>query len=185
MLSDREGAFAPCKSSPESGIAGLYKKSVELIQSPKDRNPYLAIIMKNKQLLALLLATFALLTVAACASQPAADQFGFGPRTSAQNRYTATIEPPAQPLKPRRMMKLQVTIRDAAGHPVDGASIDVDGGMPQHGHGLPTKPRVTKNLGDGRYEIEGLRFNMGGWWELRLAVQSPAGADRVVFNLKV
>ena len=141
--------------------------------------------MKNKQLLAFILTASALLASAACATKPPAKEFGFGPRTSAESRYTATIEPPAQPLKPRRMLALQVSIRDAAGNPVDGAKIDVDGGMHQHGHGLPTKPRVTKNLGDGRYEIEGLRFNMGGWWELRLAVTAPAGTDRVTFNLEV
>ena len=137
--------------------------------------------MKIAQIIALL----TLFTLSACASRPPADQFGFGPRASAQSRYTATIDPPAQPLKPRRMLKLQVTIRDAAGQPVDGAKIDVDGGMPQHGHGLPTQPRVTRSLGQGRYEIDGLRFNMGGWWELHLAVQSPAGTDRVTFNLQV
>lgn len=83
------------------------------------------------------------------------------------------------------MMKLAVSIRDAAGNPVDGARIEVDGGMPQHGHGLPTRPRVTRGLGDGRYEIDGLRFNMGGWWVLELEVQSPAGTDLVTFNLEV
>jgi hypothetical protein len=119
------------------------------------------------------------------AAKPAAEQFGFGPRTSTESRYTATLEPAVQPLKARRMLKVQVSIRDAAGQPVDGASIEVDGGMPEHGHGLPTKPRVTRSLGDGRYEIEGLRFNMGGWWELHLAISTPAGADRVTFNLQV
>jgi len=141
--------------------------------------------MKNKQIATAIIAILALLTITACASRPSADQFGYGPRTSMERRYTATIEAPAQPLKPRRMMKLQVSIRDAAGNPVDNAQIEVDGGMPQHGHGLPTKPRVTRSLGDGRYEIDGLRFNMGGWWELRLAVTSAAGSDRVTFNLEV
>lgn len=141
--------------------------------------------MKNKQIAASIVAVFALLTVTACATKPPADQFGFGPRTSEQSRYTATIDAPSEPLKARRMMKLQVSIRDAAGNPVEGAQIEVDGGMPQHGHGLPTKPRVTRSLGDGRYEIDGLRFNMGGWWELRLAVTSAAGADHVTFNLQV
>jgi len=142
-------------------------------------------MMKNKQLAAVILTLLATAAFSACSIKPPADQFGFGPRTSAQSRYTATIEPPSQPLKPRRMLKVQVSIRDAGGRPVDGATIDIDGGMPQHGHGLPTKPRVTRSLGDGRYEIDGLRFNMGGWWELRLAVTSPAGADRITFNLQV
>jgi hypothetical protein len=55
--------------------------------------------------------------------------------------------------------------------------------MPQHGHGLPTRPRVTRNLGGGVYEIEGVRFNMGGWWEFKLAISAPGGSDRVTFNL--
>jgi hypothetical protein len=163
----------------------LYKKSVELIQSLRACGAYLAVIMKNKQLAALLLLALATVTSAACSTKPPADQFGFGPRTSTASRYIATIEAPAQPLKPRRMLKLQVSILDTAGRPVDGATIDVDGGMPQHGHGLPTKPRVTRSLGHGRYEIEGLRFNMGGWWELRLAISTPSGGDRVTFNLDV
>jgi hypothetical protein len=149
--------------------------------------------MKNKQTVALIFALFAFsfITISACGGmlrrveKPAADQFGFGLRASTQNRYTATIEQPDQPLKPRRMLKVQVTIRDAAGQPVDNAAIEVDGGMPQHGHGLPTKPRVTRGLGNGRYEIEGLRFNMGGWWELHLDVTSAAGADRITFNLQL
>ena len=141
--------------------------------------------MKNKQSAALLAAILATVVLSACSTRPPADQFGFGPRVSDQNRYTATIAPPAQPLKPRRMLVLEVSVRDAAGNPVDGAKIDVDGDMPQHGHGLPTKPRVTRSLGDGKYVIEGLRFNMGGWWELHLSVSSATGADRVTFNLQV
>jgi hypothetical protein len=65
------------------------------------------------------------------------------------------------------------------------ARIGVDGGMPQHGHGLPTKPRVTRELGDGRYLIEGMKFSMTGWWEIKLAVQGDRGADKVTFNTVV
>ena len=66
---------------------------------------------------------------------------------------------------------------------IDRAIIAVDGGMPEHGHGLPTKPRVTRQLGGGVYEIEGVRFNMGGWWELKLSISTPDGTDHVTFNL--
>jgi hypothetical protein len=55
--------------------------------------------------------------------------------------------------------------------------------MPQHGHGLPTRPRVTRSLGDGIYEIDGVRFNMGGWWEFKLAINAASGSDLVTFNL--
>jgi hypothetical protein len=116
------------------------------------------------------------------AARPAATEFGAGPRASASRRFIATLQP-EQPLRPRRMQAMRVAIIDAAGAPVDDATIQVDGGMPQHGHGLPTRPRVTRALGNGLYEIEGVRFNMGGWWEFKLAIDAPSGSDIVTFNL--
>jgi hypothetical protein len=115
-------------------------------------------------------------------ARPTATEFGVGPRLSAARHFTATLQPD-QPLRPRRLQTVRVAITDAAGRPVDDATIAVDGGMPQHGHGLPTRPRATRALGDGLYEIEGVRFNMGGWWELTLAISAPAGSDVVTFNL--
>src|SRR3954464_13120413 len=116
------------------------------------------------------------------AKRPAAIEFGLGPRSSVEGRYVATLDP-AKPLRPRQMQTVRVTVRDAEGRAIDEAQISIDGGMPQHGHGLPTRPRVTRNLGDGIYEIEGVRFNMGGWWEFKLAIAGPRGADTVTFNL--
>lgn len=118
------------------------------------------------------------------AVRPAASQFGFGPRVSAGRRYAATLQP-RQALRVRQLHAVPVLITDASGRPIDGATIAVDGGMPEHGHGLPTQPKVRRALGAGVYEIEGLRFNMGGWWELKLAVESPAGADTITFNLSL
>ena len=135
----------------------------------------------------------ALLAVSACghlammghgAEPPAAEAFGLGPRISANQTYTATLEP-REPLRVRKLQTVPVLITDANGAPVEHATISVDGGMPQHGHGLPTQPRVTRALGNGVYEIEGVRFGMGGWWELKLAIDSAAGADTVTFNLSL
>jgi hypothetical protein len=116
------------------------------------------------------------------AKRPAASEFGLGPRTSVQGRLVGTLETEAD-LKPRRMQTVRVVIRDGNGRPIDGASLRIDGGMPQHGHGLPTRPRVTRNLGDGAYEIDGVRFNMGGWWEFKVIVETTTGADTITFNL--
>ena len=118
------------------------------------------------------------------ATRPAASEFGLGPRASAAGLYIATLEP-ARPVRPRQMQTVRVTVRDAEGRAIDEAAISVGGGMPQHGHGLPTRPRVTRNLGGGTYEIEGVRFNMGGWWEFRLAITGARGADTVTFNLNL
>ena len=116
------------------------------------------------------------------AKKPAPSEFGLGPRQSSTGLYMATLQP-AESLRPRKLQTVQVALTDAKGRSVDGAVITVDGGMPQHGHGLPTQPRVTKALGDGEYVIEGVRFNMGGWWELRLAIAGKEGTDTVTFNL--
>lgn len=113
---------------------------------------------------------------------PAASEFGYGPRTSAAAHYVATVEPEGA-ISVRRTHAWTLKITDAEGAPVDGATIEVDGGMPQHGHGLPSRPRVTRALGSGAYLVDGMRFNMGGWWEVRFRIQAAAGADSVVFNL--
>ena len=44
---------------------------------------------------------------------------------------------------------------------------------------------MTRALGNGAYTVEGLRFNMGGWWELKLGIVTPAGRDSVTFNLSL
>jgi hypothetical protein len=113
---------------------------------------------------------------------PAESEFGLGPRVSSGGLYQASIEP-GEPLRTRRMQTVKLLVRTAEQAPVEGASIAVDGGMPQHGHGLPTKPRVTRALGDGTYEVEGLKFNMGGWWVVKFRIDSAAGTDSVTFNL--
>lgn len=118
------------------------------------------------------------------AHPPEASEFGMGPRASAAGLYTATLISD-EPLRTRTLQTVRIAVTDAAGAPVDGATIGVDGGMPAHGHGLPTQPRVTRFLGGGEYVMEGLRFNMGGWWVLELDVAGPAGSDRITFNLSL
>lgn len=116
-------------------------------------------------------------------SRPAPSEFGLGPRRTAGGRL-ATVQTDA-PLVTRRLQTVRLVVTDSAGTGIDGATIRVGGGMPQHGHGLPTQPRVTRSLGNGAYVVEGLRFNMGGWWELRFAIVTPAGRDSVTFNLSL
>jgi hypothetical protein len=69
------------------------------------------------------------------------------------------------------------------GAPVENATIVVDGDMPQHGHGLPTKPRVTQNLGNGNYLVDGMKFQMGGWWLMEFTITAGDQTDVVHFNM--
>lgn len=73
-------------------------------------------------------------------------------------------------------------VKTASGAPVPNATITISGGMPAHGHGLPTNPQVTENLGDGRYRVDGMRFNMAGQWQLNLAITADDVTDTVTFD---
>ena len=74
-------------------------------------------------------------------------------------------------------------MKTSDGKPVEDARVEIGGGMPDHNHGLPTSPEMTEYLGQGRYRVEGVKFTMSGWWELRFDISASAGTDTVVFNL--
>ncbi|MED5621466.1 FixH family protein [Ideonella sp. BN130291] len=104
-------------------------------------------------------------------------------RATAQRHYVVAIRPLIEPIAINQMHSWEVKVSTPAGTPVQHAQIEVDGGMPQHGHGLPTQPKVTRELGDGRYLVEGMKFSMPGWWELKLQVRPAEGpVDGVTFN---
>ncbi len=75
------------------------------------------------------------------------------------------------------------TVKDTEGKEVESAVILVDGGMPQHGHGLPTQPKQTDEVAPGIYRIDGVKFSMTGWWEFRLNINAPFGDDSATFNI--
>ncbi len=106
-------------------------------------------------------------------------------KQTAKGLYGVTIAPEDPSFQRNTIHSWIVTVKAADGAPVEDARITVDGGMPQHGHGLPTAPQMTAALGEGRYRIEGVRFNMSGWWEFRLRIEAAAGADDVTFNLSL
>lgn len=104
-------------------------------------------------------------------------------KSSAAGLYHVTLVPPASQPPINQMHAWQVKLATPEGTPVQGARFAVGGGMPQHGHGFPTRPRITRELPDGRYVLDGMKFSMPGWWDLKLDLQGPAGADQVVFNI--
>lgn len=104
-------------------------------------------------------------------------------RLSAQGAYQATILPDAQPIPVNKMHTWVLHVETAEGQPIDAAEITVDGDMPQHGHGLPTRPLVTENLGGGDYRVEGMKFQMGGWWVMDFYITADGVSDKVSFNL--
>ena len=124
------------------------------------------------------------IALAACASQPSDLDLSLRHPT-AQGRYVVQLEPPAAAPAINQIHAWQVKLSSRDGTPVRQARIAVDGGMPQHGHGLPTRPQVTREVADGTYLLEGMKFSMTGWWEIKLAIQAADGADTVGFNTVV
>jgi hypothetical protein len=76
-------------------------------------------------------------------------------------------------------------VENDAGLEIEGAMIDVDGGMPKHNHGLPTIPRVTEELGGGDYKLDGMRFHMSGYWEIVVTITTDNGTSKVIIPLQL
>ena len=101
---------------------------------------------------------------------------------SEKGLYQVTLAPGIDPVPVGKMHAWLVDVVAANGEPVD-AEIVMDGGMPQHGHGLPTVPMVTGKDHKGRHIVGGMRFNMPGWWVLTVEVDGKTGTDTATFNL--
>ena len=102
---------------------------------------------------------------------------------TAAKRFRVTLEEPEHPVVINAMHSRVVRIAKPGGTAVGDAKIKVDGGMAAHGHGLPTAPQATQYLGDGRYLIEGMKFNMGGKWQLKLSIDAAGQSDTAFFEL--
>lgn len=104
-------------------------------------------------------------------------------RLSDQGIFNVTYSSSITPIRINQIHSWTIHIETADGQPVDQAEINIDGGMPQHGHGLPTQPEVTQNLGNGDFLIEGMKFNMSGWWTVTFHITAAGQSDNVTFNL--
>ena len=74
------------------------------------------------------------------------------------------------PVQINRMHSWRLRLTDADGAPLSNASIEVRGGMPDHDHGLPTRPEVAGGAEPGVYLLRGLRFHMPGRWLLEFTI---------------
>ena len=95
--------------------------------------------------------------------------------------YTSMLEP----LTINRIHNWVFHVEDADGVVVTDAAVSLTGGMPEHNHGLPTDPRMTKALGDGDYLLEGMRFHMRGACELTVTIDAGGRRDTVIISLTI
>jgi hypothetical protein len=98
--------------------------------------------------------------------------------------YSVSFESSIEPIEINRIHSWILVI-ESDGEPVTGASLAITGGMPAHDHGMPTRPRITEELGDGKYLAEGIRFHMNGKWEMSIEIQAEGRRDTVVILLEL
>lgn len=79
-----------------------------------------------------------------------------------EKKFTVAPQPPAKPAALGQLHSWQIKLTMPAGLPVTDARFLVDGGMPQHGHGLPTRPQVAPAQVPGTCVLEGMKFSMTG-----------------------
>jgi hypothetical protein len=130
------------------------------------------------------LSLVALAVIAGCATPPPELDLSLT-RATTEKKFVVALQPPAKPAAINQLHSWQIKLTTPSGAPISNARFAVDGGMPQHGHGLPTRPQVTATPQAGIYLLEGMKFSMTGWWEIKLAVQSMDGDDKVTFNTVV
>lgn len=106
-------------------------------------------------------------------------------KKSDRNLYVISYEPAIQPVSINRIHNWVVHVETPDGSVVNNATIAFVGGMPDHDHGLPTLPLVTRYLGDGDYLVEGMRFHMNGRWQVTLTITVESSNDSVTFDLQL
>ena len=138
-------------------------------------------------------------SAAAASVRPTADETLPGEATPVPNMQEGVVseeghfvgswssDPDVPPINMVHQWILHIATADGA--PVEGATITVGGDMPANGHGMPTQPEVTADLGGGDYRVEGMAFQMGGYWIIDVTVTATVTAggetDLIRFGLEL
>jgi hypothetical protein len=106
-------------------------------------------------------------------------------KMTANNSFNVMYKSTGGQIRINRIHSWEIMVKDADGQPVNDAKITVVGDMPEHGHGLPTQPEVTKVGTGGLYRVDGMKFTMPGWWIVTVSVMANGVHDNVSFNLNI
>ena len=102
---------------------------------------------------------------------------------SDSGRYRLSYQSLVDPIVINQIHNWVLQLETAEGLTVSGADITLEGGMPDHDHGLPTKPRITESQDENYYLVEGIRFHMRGRWELEIKIIQGTNMDTAMISL--
>jgi hypothetical protein len=118
---------------------------------------------------------------------PGACELGEGACSATVLGRTVTVELAPRPLRTMRELRVTVTVRDAAGAPVEGARVAVGFEMP--GMEMGENVVVLAGAGGGRYTGKGVIVRCASGrrdWQARVDVAPPGGErGAVVLPLRV
>ena len=104
---------------------------------------------------------------------------------SIQKKYSVKLKSAVYPIRLNEIHNWMLHLETSDAKNIEDANIHIIGGMPEHGHGFPTTPSVSKHIGNGNYRIEGIKFNMYGLWAMEFSIASSSGFDKVRYLLKI
>jgi hypothetical protein len=67
---------------------------------------------------------------------------------------------------------------------LNNMQLQVDAVMPEHDHGMNTKPKTSANP-DGSFTVAGMLFHMPGHWELYCDVTREGVTERAQFDVEL
>lgn len=74
-------------------------------------------------------------------------------------------------------------VKTPQGQPVTGAKIRISGDMPARGRRLPTKPQGAREIAEGVYLIEGMKFTTPGQWIVEFDIAANGKKDVAAFSV--
>ena len=117
------------------------------------------------------------------APAPAPALVRFAEVPSHDGLYRASLLPAAGTLAVGREIGAVLEVATADGRAVEGAALAFESRLPDLDRAAASQPRVVRELGGGRYSVQGLRFEQPGLWNVKLAVTAPSGTDSLAFNV--
>lgn len=104
---------------------------------------------------------------------------------SENGHYRVDIRPEVGQLLVSKTQNWVIHIEAKDGSTFIPSQLSLIGGMPAHGHGFPTQPKLSRYLAGGDFLVEGVRFHMPGLWHLQVDLVGPLGPDRARFEVIV
>ena len=98
--------------------------------------------------------------------------------------FNLELTPSVSYLPLNKIHHWDITVSDKDNTPLE-VNLKVLGGMPLHGHGFPTQLKIENLENSGHYQLNGVKFNMIGWWQIVLIIETEDLKDSITFNIPV